>query len=184
MSAKYYYVGITLDIEDQVKLLEMYPPPVSWIPAATHMTISLQPLTSASPVRLGQRIPLTLLQFGKNEHSQAVKVKVRSFSPWEFLMFPKFFSFFFSMIFLLLVTSLTLPFPTLPTHLPRTATISKPGKTSPQQLSTEPSLNGPNTNLKIEQKPLKSIKKRKPLLKSFLTLKNKETMIFSLKLFT
>ena len=75
-----YYVGVMLDVQDQVVLLDMFPPPVGWVPCATHMTLSFLPLTTSSPVRLGQRVTLTVEKMGKNEHAQAVQVKVRGIS--------------------------------------------------------------------------------------------------------
>ena len=65
-----------IDLQDQVKLLENFPPPNKWIVTATHMTVSLNPLNSTSQVHLGERLSVTVVAVGKDEHAFALKVKV------------------------------------------------------------------------------------------------------------
>ncbi len=73
----HYYVGVMLDLKDQVKLLETFATPPDWFPEATHMTISFEPLPRSSIVQLGDRVPLTVIAVGKSPQAFAVQVKVR-----------------------------------------------------------------------------------------------------------
>ena len=69
------YSAVMIDIEDQARLLERFPPPKDWILVATHMTINLGNLSPQSEVKLGQRVFLKLIAVGKDENCLAAKVE-------------------------------------------------------------------------------------------------------------
>src|SRR5690242_13208421 len=65
-----------IDTEDQVRLLEVFPPPSDWVAVCTHMTINMGNISPSAGVKLGDRIPLKIVAVGKDQRAYAVKVEV------------------------------------------------------------------------------------------------------------
>eukprot|EP01102_Stenamoeba_stenopodia_P021045 TRINITY_DN8383_c0_g1_i2.p1 TRINITY_DN8383_c0_g1~~TRINITY_DN8383_c0_g1_i2.p1 ORF type:complete len:1314 (-),score=285.53 TRINITY_DN8383_c0_g1_i2:255-4196(-) len=72
------YSAVYIDLQDQVRLLELYPPSSDWIPCATHATLNIGSLLPSSGVLIGEKVEVKCVAIGKSSTNVAVQVEMKA----------------------------------------------------------------------------------------------------------
>jgi len=70
------YSAVVLDSNDQVRLLELFPPSSDWVPCATHVTLNMGSLATTSGVQPGEKVEVRCIAVGRSSTNVAIKVEV------------------------------------------------------------------------------------------------------------